>query len=151
MKTRPGSSPSSSLKSKPEYLAPGVYVEETSQSSPPIAGVVAEFVEPKASVGGYVHYLEQSIASGTRWVAFEPNGEPLWAKLRLSISDFLMEEWRNGRLLGNTEREAFFVRCDRQTVTQQDVVDGRLFCEIGVALMRPAEFTIIRLSQKTAA
>ncbi|WP_431287212.1 phage tail sheath family protein [Roseateles chitinivorans] len=98
----------------------------------------------------YFNYLEASIDRGTQWAVFEPNGERLWANVRQTISDFLYNEWRNGALLGSTVEQAFFVRCDRSTMTQNDLDNGRLVCLIGVALIKPAEFVIFRIGQKTA-
>ena len=98
----------------------------------------------------YFNYLEASIDRGTQWAVFEPNGERLWANVRQTISDFLYNEWRNGALLGTTTEEAFFVRCDRSTMTQNDLDNGRLVCLIGVAIIKPAEFVIFRIGQKTA-
>lgn len=98
----------------------------------------------------YFNYLEASIDRGTQWAVFEPNGERLWANIRQTISDFLYNEWRNGALLGSTVEQAFFVRCDRSTMTQNDLDNGRLVCLIGVAIIKPAEFVIFRIGQKTA-
>lgn len=95
-------------------------------------------------------YLERSIDLGTKWVVFEPNSEPTWAAVRLSIQAFLLAEWRKGVLVGAKPDEAFFVRCDRTTMTQADVDSGRLVCEIGVAPVKPAEFVIFRIGQWTA-
>ena len=102
------------------------------------------------NVRRYFIYLERSIDLGTQWVVFEPNGEPLWANVRQTVTAFLTNEWRNGALLGTKPEEAFFVRCDRSTMTQNDLDNGRLICEIGVAAVRPAEFVIFRIGQKTA-
>lgn len=63
---------------------------------------------------------------GTQWVVFENNSETLWANVRQTIADFLINEWRNGALMGIKQEEAFFVRCDRSTMTQNDLNDGRL-------------------------
>ncbi|GAB3666334.1 phage tail sheath subtilisin-like domain-containing protein [Ramlibacter alkalitolerans] len=98
----------------------------------------------------YFNYLEASIDRGTQWAVFEPNGERLWANVRQTIADFLYNEWRNGALLGTTVDQAFFVRCDRSTMTQNDLDNGRLVCLIGVAIIKPAEFVIFRIGQKTA-
>ena len=98
----------------------------------------------------YFNYLEASIDRGTQWAVFEPNGERLWANVRQTISDYLYNEWRGGALLGTTTEEAFFVRCDRTTMTQNDLDNGRLICLIGVAIIKPAEFVIFRIGQKTA-
>jgi Bacteriophage tail sheath protein len=97
-----------------------------------------------------VIYLERSIYRGTQWVVFEPNGEPLWAKIRRAVESFLTDVWRSGGLEGSRAQDAFFVKCDRSTMTQTDLDEGRLICEIGVAPVRPAEFVIFRIGQWTA-
>ena len=102
------------------------------------------------NVRRYFNYLGASIDRGTQWAVFEPNGELLWANVRGTIGDFLYNEWRNGALLGTKPEEAFFVRCDRTTMTQNDLDNGRLICLIGVAVVKPAEFVIFRIGQKTA-
>jgi phage tail sheath protein FI len=98
----------------------------------------------------YFAYLERSIEQGTQWVVFEPNDEALWATVRRTVEDFLYVEWTSGRLLGQKPEQAFFVRCDRSTMTQHDLDSGRLVCLVGVAPMRPAEFVIFRIGQHTA-
>jgi hypothetical protein len=95
-------------------------------------------------------FLEASIDRGLQWVVFEPNAEPLWARVRRTISNFLTVVWRNGALEGTTVEEAFFVKCDRTTMTQTDIDNGRLICLIGVAPVKPAEFVIIRIGLWTA-
>jgi phage tail sheath protein FI len=94
-------------------------------------------------------FVEQSIDRGTQWVVFEPNDEPTWARVRRSITNFLITVWRNGALMGTTQDEAFFVKCDRTTMTQDDIDNGRLICYVGIAPVKPAEFVIFRISQKT--
>jgi len=94
-------------------------------------------------------FVEESIDEGTQWVVFEPNDEPTWAKVRRSITNFLISVWRSGALMGTTQVEAFYVRCDRTTMTQDDIDNGRLICYIGIAPVKPAEFVIFRISQKT--
>ena len=94
-------------------------------------------------------YLEQSIYRGTQWVVFEPNQEATWTAVRTAISNFLVTVWRTGALSGATSEEAFFVKCDRTTMTQGDIDSGRLISMIGVAPTRPAEFVIFRIGQKT--
>lgn len=98
----------------------------------------------------YFAYLERSIDKGTQWAVFEPNGERLWANVRSTISDFLLNEWQNGALLGEKPERAFFVKCDRSTMNQNDLDNGRLVSLIGVAPLRPAEFVIFRIGQWTA-
>jgi phage tail sheath protein FI len=95
-------------------------------------------------------YLEHSIEKSTQWAVFEPNNEALWANIRQTISDFLLATWRTGALMGTKPEEAFFVRCDRSTMTQNDLDNGRLICLIGVAPTYPAEFVIFRIGQWTA-
>jgi phage tail sheath protein FI len=95
-------------------------------------------------------FLEQSIYEGTQWVVFEPNDQRLWARVKDTIRLFLRTQWREGALFGATEDEAFFITCDRTTMTQDDILNGRLICEIGIAPVRPAEFVIFRIFQQTA-
>jgi hypothetical protein len=95
-------------------------------------------------------YLEHSIDRSTQWAVFEPNNERLWASIRQSIEDFLITVWRTGALMGTKPEEAFFVRCDRTTMTQNDLDNGRMICLIGVAPTYPAEFVIFRIGQWTA-
>lgn len=102
------------------------------------------------NVRRYFNYVERSIDVGTQWAVFEPNGEALWANVRQTIASFLYNEWRNGALLGTDPKEAYFVKCDRTTMTQNDLDNGRLVCLVGVAVVKPAEFVIFRIGQKTA-
>lgn len=95
-------------------------------------------------------FLEHSIDRATQWVVFEPNNETLWLKVRMTIESFLVDVWRTGALMGTQAKEAFFVRCDRTTMTQGDLDNGRLVCLIGVAPTKPAEFVIFRIGQWTA-
>jgi len=95
-------------------------------------------------------YLEASLDKGLQWAAFEPNAPELWAKVAQAATDFLYKVWRDGGLLGAKAEEAFFVRCDRSTMTQADLDAGRLVCLIGVAAVRPAEFVLFRVGQNIA-
>ena len=95
-------------------------------------------------------FLEHSIDQGTQWAVFEPNGEPLWAAVRQAVEDFLLLQWQAGALLGQKPEDAFFVRCDRSTMTQNDLDNGRLVVLVGVAALRPAEFVVVRIGQWTA-
>jgi phage tail sheath protein FI len=95
-------------------------------------------------------FLERSIYEGTQWVVFEPNDDRLWARVIDTIRLFLRSQWRAGALFGRTEQEAFFITCDRTTMSQDDILNGRLICEIGIAPVRPAEFVIFRIFQNTA-
>jgi phage tail sheath protein FI len=102
------------------------------------------------NVRRFLLYLEASIDRGTQWAVFENNGPRLWTNITETVESFLYNEWVSGHLLGSTPKEAFFVRCDRSTMTQNDLDNGRLICLIGVALLKPAEFVIFRIGQKTA-
>jgi uncharacterized protein len=95
-------------------------------------------------------YLEHSIDKGTQWAVFEPNNSRLWANIRQTVENFLLVQWNNGALLGDKPEDAYFVRCDRTTMTQNDLDNGRLICLIGVAPVYPAEFVIFRIGQWTA-
>ncbi len=102
------------------------------------------------NVRRYFAFLERSIELGTQWAVFENNGIALWDNVRQTIEDFLFNEWKQSRLAGSKPDQAFFVRCDRSTMTQNDIDNGRLIALIGVAPLRPAEFVIFRIGQKTA-
>lgn len=95
-------------------------------------------------------YLEHSIDRGLQWVVFEPNQEQLWERVRQAIETFLQSAWKAGALLGSTPGEAFFVKCDRTTMTKADLDHGRLVGLIGMAPSHPAEFTVLGFSQWTA-
>lgn len=93
--------------------------------------------------------LERSITQSTQWVVFEPNAEPLWTSVRASIEGFLFDLWKEGALQGSKPKDAFFVRVGLgETMTRNDVADGRLIVTIGFAPMRPAEFTIITITHQ---
>ena len=92
-------------------------------------------------------FLRESIDHGTQWVVFEPNDRALWAKIRLNVSAFLTTVWRDGALFGSTPQEAFYVKCDDETNPREERDLGRVTTEIGVAIVRPAEFVIFRISQ----
>ncbi|MFJ3924631.1 phage tail sheath family protein [Streptomyces sp. NPDC090022] len=93
------------------------------------------------------NYIEDSILIGTQWVVFEPNDDALWARIRRTISAFLVNEWRRGALFGLTPDEAFYVKCDRETNHREGIEAGEVVCEIGIAPVKPAEFVIFRLAQ----
>lgn len=96
-------------------------------------------------------YLEESIEEGTQWVASEPNNEELWKRVRANISEFITRTWREGALVGTKTEDAFFVKCDRTSMTLEDIDNGRLICIIGIAPLKPAEFVIFRIGQWTCA
>jgi uncharacterized protein len=99
------------------------------------------------NVRRYFLYLAESIDQGMQGIVFEPNDERLWARVKQTITQFLITEWRSGALMGLKAEEAFFVKVDRTTMTQADIDNGRLICIIGVAVVKPAEFVIFRLAQ----
>lgn len=94
-------------------------------------------------------YLEHSIYRSTQWAVFEPNNERLWANIRETVSDFLYTLWRDGALMGTKPDQAYFVRCDRTTMSQNDLDSGRMICQVGIAPAKPAEFVIFRVGQWT--
>ena len=92
-------------------------------------------------------FLEESLYRGTQWVVFEPNDEPLWAQIRLNIGAFMQNLFRQGAFQGTSPREAYFVKCDRETNTQADVDLGIVNILVGFAPLKPAEFVVIKLQQ----
>ena len=94
-------------------------------------------------------FIEESIKANTSWAVFEPNDEMLWRRVQMTISVFLTGLWRGGSLAGVTPEEAFYVSVGRETMSQDDIDNGRLICVIGVAPVKPAEFVIFRITQKT--
>ena len=95
-------------------------------------------------------FIEESIKANTNWVVFEPNSETLWSRVTRTIETFLATCWRDGALAGSSPEQAFFVECGPTTMTQDDIDNGRLICQIGIAPVKPAEFVIFRITQKTA-
>lgn len=94
-------------------------------------------------------FIEESIKANTNWAVFEPNDEVLWVRVQRTIEVFLTNLWRQGSLAGTSPEEAFFVNIGRSTMSQDDIDNGRLICVIGVAPVKPAEFVIFRITQKT--
>jgi len=92
-------------------------------------------------------FLEESLYRGTQWVVFEPNDEPLWAQIRLNIGAFMQNLFRQGAFQGRTPREAYFVKCDRETTTQADINLGIVNIHVGFAPLKPAEFVVIKVRQ----
>jgi uncharacterized protein len=101
------------------------------------------------NVRRYFCYLQRSIDKGTQWAVFEPNGEALWMSMRQTIDGFLVNEWKRGALQGALREQAYFTRCDRTTMTQSDIDNGRVVCEIGIARIKAAEFMVFRIGQWT--
>lgn len=95
-------------------------------------------------------FVEESIKANTSWVVFEPNDASLWQRVRLTIASFLDSMWRNGMLAGSTPDEGFFIEIGSTTMTKDDIMNGRLICNIGIAPSRPAEFVVFRVTQHTA-
>jgi phage tail sheath protein FI len=93
------------------------------------------------------NFIERSIDEGTQWLVFEPNNERLWSRVIATIKQFLTQVWRDGALMGTTPEEAFFVKCDRTTMTQNDIDTGKLIVLIGICPVKPAEFVIFRIAQ----
>ena len=92
-------------------------------------------------------FIEESLFRGTQWVVFEPNDEPLWAEIRLSIGAFMNGLFRQGAFQGKTPRDAYFVKCDGETTTQADIDLGIVNIVVGFAPLKPAEFVVIKLQQ----
>jgi uncharacterized protein len=95
-------------------------------------------------------FLEQSLYRGTEWAVFEPNDEPLWAQLRLTVGAFMHDLFRQGAFQGSSPRDAYFVKCDSETTTQSDIDLGVVNIVVGFAPLRPAEFVILRITQLAA-
>ena len=92
-------------------------------------------------------YIEESLYRGTQWVVFEPNDEPLWAQIRLNVGAFMHNLFRQGAFQGNTPQEAYFVKCDSETTTQNDINLGIVNILVGFAPLKPAEFVVIQIQQ----
>jgi phage tail sheath protein FI len=95
------------------------------------------------------NFIEHSIDRGTQWVVFEPNNQELWGRVRRTIEVFLEAQWRTGALFGAKPEDSFYVKCDRSTMSVDDITNGRLVVEIGIVPTRPAEFVIFRITQLT--
>ena len=95
-------------------------------------------------------FVEESIKANTSWVVFEPNDATLWQRVRMTIASFLDSLWRNGMLAGASPEEGFFVEIGTTTMTRDDIMNGRLICNIGIAPSRPAEFVVFRVTQHTS-
>jgi len=92
-------------------------------------------------------FIEESLSRGTKWVVFEPNGEALWAQIRLNVSSFMQGLFRQGAFQGVSASEAYFVKCDRETNTQADIDKGIVNIVVGFAALKPAEFVVISIQQ----
>jgi uncharacterized protein len=92
-------------------------------------------------------FIEESLYRGTQWVVFEPNDEPLWAQIRLSVGAFMHSLFRQGAFQGQSPKDAYFVKCDKETTTQDDINKGIVNILVGFAPLKPAEFVVVRLQQ----
>jgi phage tail sheath protein FI len=92
-------------------------------------------------------YIEESLFRGTKWVVFEPNDEPLWSQIRLNIGGFMNTLFRQGAFQGATPKDAYFVKCSRETTTQTDIDNGIVNIIVGFAPLKPAEFVVIKIQQ----
>ena len=92
-------------------------------------------------------YIEESLYRDTQWVVFEPNDEPLWAQIRLNVGAFMQNLFRQGAFQGQSPRDAYFVKCDKETTTQNDINLGIVNIVVGFAPLKPAEFVVIKLQQ----
>ena len=101
------------------------------------------------NVQRYLAYLEHSIEEKTQWAVFEANDVRLWSSVRREIETFLYTEWTSGALVGDKPESGFFAKCDRSTMTQSEIDNGRLVALIGVAPLKPAEFVMLRIGQWT--
>ncbi len=110
-------------------------------------------VEPADTEWRYINvrrlmsYIARSVELGTQWAVFEPNDEDLWARVKRTVVNFLDRLWKEGALYGSTADEAFYVKCDAQLNTPETIKLGRLYVEVGVSPVRPAEFVVFRIGQ----
>lgn len=93
-------------------------------------------------------FIEESLYRGTQWVVFEPNDEPLWSQIKLNVSAFMQDLFRRGAFQGSTPKEAYFVKCDKETMTSDDINRGTVNILVGFAPLKPAEFIVIKIQQK---
>ena len=128
-----------------EWLEPSEHVEGLPDRPGPMHADDPEW--QYVSIRRLAAFIERSIDHGLQWVVFEPNNEQLWDRVREQVEEFLTTLWRNERLVGTKVEDAFFVRCDSTTMTQDDLDNGRLVVLIGIAPLRPAEFVIFRIGQ----
>ena len=125
----------------------------------PVYGIVSwgartlDGADQKASEWKYIPvrrlalFLEESLYRGTQWVVFEPNDEPLWAQIRLNVGAFMQNLFRQGAFQGTSPREAYLVKCDKETTTQNDINLGIVNIVVGFAPLKPAEFVILKITQ----
>jgi len=95
-------------------------------------------------------FIEESLFRGTMWTVFEPNDEPLWSRIRMNVGTFMHGLFRQVAFQGRTASEAYFVKCDRETTTRDDINKGRVNIIVGFAPLKPAEFVVVKICQKAA-
>jgi len=121
----------------------------TAQGPSRPAGAVTRPAGRQMNQAQYLKYLQTSLTKGTEWAVFENNNPQLWSRVRDTTTNFLTNEWQQGSLQGSSAQQAFYVRCDHTTMTQNDLDNGRLILVVGVATVKPAEFVTIRITQRT--
>jgi phage tail sheath protein FI len=120
------------------------------QKNAPGGNATKEIVASPEKQAQYLDYLKKSLTQQTQWVVFQPNTPKLWANVRQTVNNFLLSEWKQGKLQGARAQQAFFVKCDSSTMTQNDIDNGRVILLVGVAPQKPAKFVTIRINQRTA-
>lgn len=124
-----------------KYNRPDTYIAESSTLPPSV-------LEAGIGVPDLIRLVEESVQRSLQWVVFEPNNANTWSKVRGMVDNYLMQKWREGSLVGTTSKEAFFVHCGLgDSMTARDILEGRMNVVIGIALVRPAEFIILKFSQ----
>ncbi len=124
------------------------------QRVPPVAATKSSrasstAIKSAADEARYIEQLKQKFQTGTSFAVFQPNDDKLWSKVRQTLDAALYSDWQNGIILGQKPQQAYFVKCDRTTMTQNDLDNGRMIALVGVATRRPSEFTIFKVIQQT--
>jgi phage tail sheath protein FI len=130
--------------------APQVQKNAPAGNATPGGNATNEAVASQGKQAQYLDYLKKSLIQQTQWAVFQPNNPKLWANVRQTVNNFLLNEWKQGKLQGARPQQAYFVKCDSSTMTQSDLDNGRLICLVGVAPQKPAQFVTIRINQRTA-
>ncbi len=120
------------------------------QKNAPVGNATNEAVASQGKQAQYLDYLRKSLTQQTQWPVYEHNNEKLWVSVRQAATNFVLKEWKNGKLQGSRPQQAFTVKCDRSTMTQSDIDNGRMIVFVGVALQRPGKFALLRIHQWTA-
>ncbi|HJT86323.1 MAG TPA: hypothetical protein VJ732_00670 [Bryobacteraceae bacterium] len=136
----------------PQYLLPGVYVQEAPPSVHPVPGILPSRLLRIAQLTANPQAreaelrIERAIRTELQWLRSAPNTPPTWAQAQLLVENALQGYWRMGVLFGSRPQEAFFVRCDRTTMTPADIQAGRCNLLVGLALLQPAQYVILRIT-----